>query len=213
MRSAPAAPRAATVCSAINHAPNGSTAAAVHALNTGGGDIFLGESGTNRTRVARIDGTGKGYFDGGTQNSGADYADSMRADSAAKLRPGDVLEIDPTKGNTVSLSHEPNSSLVAGVYSTKPAVLGVGNHRLGNSLAGQVPVALVGIVPTRVSAENGPVEVGDLLTTSNTPGYAMKAVPVMVHGIPVYPTGTVLGKALQPLTSGRGMIKVLVTLR
>jgi len=164
----------------INHPAGGSTAAAVHAVNLGTGDIFLGQSGT--ARVARIDGNGKGYFDGGTQNSGADYADSLRADSASKLRPGDVLAIDPRRANTVGLADRSNSTLVAGVYSTKPAVLGVGSYHLGGSLRGRVPVALVGVVPTRVSAENGPVHAGDLMTTSSTPGYAMKAKPVLVNG-------------------------------
>ena len=195
----------------INHPAGGSTAAAVHANNTGGGDIFLGQSGASR--VARIDGSGKAYFDGGTQSSGADYADSLRADSAAKLRTGDVLAIDPTKGGTVELAHGAQSTLVAGVYSTKPAMLGVGSYHLGGSLRGRVPVALVGVVPTHVSAENGPVQVGDLLTMSRTPGYAMKAKPVLVNGVPVYPAGTIIGKAMQQLGSGKGLIKVLVTLR
>jgi hypothetical protein len=200
------------VLAVISHAPNGSTAAAVHAINTLGGDLFIGETG-NGVRVARINGAGKGFFDGGTQMGGADYADSMRAENAAQLRPGDVLAIDPHEGSTVGLAHGRYSSLVAGVYSTKPSVLGVGAHHLGSSLAGEVPVALVGIVPTRVSTENGPVRAGDLLTTSSTPGYAMKALPRLVHGVPVYPTGTILGKAMQPLASGKGLIKVLVTLR
>jgi len=195
----------------IAHPVGGGGAAAVHAINNDGGDLFIGDS--EGVRKVRIDGAGTGYFDGGTQNGGADYADSMRADSASKLRPGDVLAIDPAKRNTVSLASSANSTLVAGVYSTKPAVLGVGNHQIGASLAGQVPVALVGVVPTKVSAENGPVHVGDLLTTSSTPGYAMKAKPVLVNGVAVYPTGTILGKAMQPLASGKGLIKVLVTLR
>ena len=68
-------------------------------------------------------------------------------------------------------------------------------------------------MPTRVSAENGPIRVGDLLTTSRTPGYAMKAKPVVVNGVAVYASGTILGKAMEPLHAGKGLIKVLVTLR
>ena len=59
----------------------------------------------------------------------------------------------------------------------------------------------------------GPVQVGDLLTTSSTPGYAMKASPIRVGGATLYRTGTILGKALEPLKEGKGIIKVLVTLR
>jgi hypothetical protein len=76
-----------------------------------------------------------------------------------------------------------------------------------------VPVAIVGIVPTKVTAANGPIDVGDLLVTSSTPGYAMKASPNMVGGVAIYPTGTVLGKAMEPLAQGTGVIKVLVSLR
>ncbi len=71
----------------------------------------------------------------------------------------------------------------------------------------------LGNVPTKVSAENGRVQAGDLLTTASTPGYAMKASPAVVSGIEIYPTGAILGKALQPLDGRRGIIKVLVTLR
>ncbi len=76
-----------------------------------------------------------------------------------------------------------------------------------------LPVAIVGIVPTKVSAENGTIAVGDLLTTSATPGYAMKATPVHVGDVEIYRTGTILGKALEPLNADKGVIKVLITLR
>ncbi len=42
------------------------------------------------------------------------------------------------------------------------------------ALAHEIPLAIVGIVPCKVSAENGPIEVGDLLVTSATPAHAMK---------------------------------------
>ena len=79
-----------------SHASGGTTAAAVLANNTGGGDIFLGEA--NGTHVARIDSAGKGFFDGGTQASGADYAESIQAVGGSQLSPGDVLAIAPAHG-------------------------------------------------------------------------------------------------------------------
>src|SRR5262249_27063910 len=100
-----------------------------------------------------------------------------------------------------------------GVYSTQPSILGTGKHGVDDSLAGEVPVALLGIVPTKVTAENGPIHVGDLLVTSSLPGHAMKARPKVVKGVRVYPAGAILGKALEPLRQGNGVIKVLVTLR
>jgi hypothetical protein len=192
-------------------AANGPTAAAVHAFNDAGGDLFIGEA--SGSRVARIDGSGKGFFDGGTQTGGADYAESMPADSVARLHPGDVLAIDPQHGNRVQLSSVPSSPLVLGVYSTRPSVLAVGKHRLGDSLAGEVPVALLGVVPTRVTVQNGPIRAGDLLTTSSRPGYAMRAPHVAVNGITIYSTGTILGKALTPLKGGQGIIEVLLMSR
>jgi len=180
---------------------------------TGTGNLFYGEAPFGTLRV-RIDATGKGFFNGGTQTGGADYAESMRTtDTPARLEPGDVLAIDPEAANSVRRSREPNSRLVAGVYSTKPSILAVGDHGVNDPRTGEVPVAILGIVPTKVSAENGRIQAGDLLTTASAPGYAMKASPVVVSGVEIYPTGAILGKALQPLEGRRGIIKVLVTLR
>jgi hypothetical protein len=71
----------------------------------------------------------------------------------------------------------------------------------------EIPLAILGIVPCKVSAENGPVRAGDLLVTSSTPGYAMKGTDRQRM------LGAVVGKALEPLTDGKGMIQVLVTLQ
>ena len=184
--------------------------AGVRAANTGGGssglNIFIAEAPVGTVR-ARIDGTGHGFFSGGVSSAGGDYADLMpAADSAEALEPGDVLVIDPELGEAVRRSFEPSSPLLAGVYSTKPSVLGMGERDVNEMLVGDVPVALLGIVPTKVSAENGPIRPGDLLTTAATPGHAMKAT------LPA-PQGTLLGKALAPLAEGTGVIRVLVTLR
>src|SRR5205823_5424459 len=124
-----------------------------------------------------------------------------------------VLTIDRRHGNAVQLSSKPNSQLVAGVYSTKPAVLAVGKHGIDEPLTGRVPVALLGVVPTKVTAETGSIHAGDLLVTSSTPGHAMKAPFVVVGGVKIYPTGAILGKALEPLKRGKGVIEVLVMLR
>ena len=69
------------------------------------------------------------------------------------------------------------------------------------------PIALLGKVFCKVDASFEPVRVGDLLTTSSTPGHAMKAVD------PATAFGAVIGKALRPLKEGQGLIPILVTLQ
>jgi hypothetical protein len=71
--------------------------------------------------------------------------------------------------------------------------------------ASHAAVALGGTVPCKVDASFGAIVVGDLLTTSTTPGHAMRADDPW--------PGTVIGKALEPLEMGTGTIRVLVMLR
>ena len=68
-------------------------------------------------------------------------------------------------------------------------------------------MALAGRVPVKVVDEGGPIAIGDLLTASSTAGHAMRceAAPAC--------TGAVLGKALQALPGGSGVITMLVTLQ
>jgi hypothetical protein len=69
----------------------------------------------------------------------------------------------------------------------------------------EVPLAVVGIVPCKVSAENGPIRAGDLLVTSSRPGHAMRDDSAQA--------GTIVGKALDAMPSGTGVIKILVSLQ
>ena len=158
--------------------------------------------------MARIDSTGKGFFDGGTQTGGADFAESfaVRGDKR-NYEPGDVLAIDPSSDRRLVLSHSPYSTLVAGVYSTKPGVLGSEHTSEDPLLQDEIPMAVVGIVPCKVSTENGPIARGDLLVSASTPGYAMRGSDRSRL------TGAVVGKALQPFNGEKGTIEVLVGLR
>jgi hypothetical protein len=63
------------------------------------------------------------------------------------------------------------------------------------------------VVPTKVTTENGKIARGDLLVTSSKAGYAMKGTDRTRM------VGAVVGKALQPLEKGEGVIQVLVTLQ
>src|SRR2546430_14569423 len=115
--------------------------------------------------------------------------------------------IDASGGRRVLLSQTPYSTLVAGIYSTQPGVV-ASTHRIDEALPNnEVPLAVVGIVPCKVTAENGPIMAGDLLVTSSTPGHAMKGTD---RGRML---GAVVGNALEPSQKGTGVIQVLVTLQ
>jgi hypothetical protein len=169
------------------------------------GDFIVGAGSYLGTRYWRVDRTGKGFFNGGTQASGADFAEQIAVVGKDKdYEPGDVLVISTQTDRAVELSTQPFATTVIGVYSTQPAVL-AGAPDQDDPLAG-IPVAITGIVPCKVSAENGAIQRGDLLVTSSKVGYAMRA-----GANP--PPGTVLGKALGELKDGTGVIQVLVTLQ
>ncbi len=171
-----------------------------------GGNILVGQN--NSTNKFRVDGTGRGYFDGGVQASGADFAESVavRGDRV-RYEPGDLMAIDPTGNRRLDLSQEAYSTRVAGIYSTKPGILASPHGMEDSRLAGEVPLAVVGIVPCKVTAENGSIGVGDLLVASSRAGYAMKGTD---RGRML---GAVVGKAMEPLAEGSGEIQVLVTLQ
>jgi hypothetical protein len=101
-------------------------------------------------------------------------------------------------------SSTPYSTSVLGVYSTKPGF--VGRSLKGPVGPNEVPMAMVGIVPTKVTAANGAIHPGDLLVSSSIPGYAMKGTDRSRM------LGAVIGKALGTLTSGKGVIEAGITL-
>jgi hypothetical protein len=195
----------ATVNTGVSGITNGSGGVGGYFDNTAAGNILIGA--VDGTHKFRVDGTGKGYFDGGTQTGGADFAESVAvASSTIRHAPGDLLAVDPAAKRQFKLTTEPYSTLVAGIYSTTPGVLAT-PHSINESSANEIPLAIVGIVPCKVTAENGPIAVGDLLVSSSTPGHAMKGTDRSRM------LGAVVGKALEPLAAGTGVIEVLVTLQ
>ena len=176
--------------------------------NVSGGDIIVGGVGQPEVPVFRVDGNGTVHANGGFRPFGADFAESVAVKGATEhYAPGDLLVIDPSGERRLSLSQTPYSTLVAGIYSTQPGVV-ASQHRVEEALPkNEVPLAVVGIVPCKVTAENGPIAAGDLLVTSSTAGHAMKGTD---RGRML---GAVVGKALEPLQKGTGVIQVLVTLQ
>lgn len=167
-----------------------------------------GPAGAGEVTVFRVDGNGTIFADGGFRPFGADFAESVAVKGGTEhYAPGDLLVIDASGERRLSLSQAPYSTLVAGIYSTQPGVV-ASQHRIDEAMPkNEVPLAVVGIVPCKVTAENGPVAVGDLLVTSSAPGHAMKGTD---RGRML---GAVVGKALEPLHTGTGVIQVLVTLQ
>jgi hypothetical protein len=176
-------------------------------VNASGGNLYVGM--TNGTHKFRVDTNGVAYADGGFYSSGADFAESVAVrGKPSQYEPGDVLEIDQKAKRHLTLANHPYATLVAGIYSTKPGLLASPHHIDDESFqSGEVPLAVVGIVPCKVTAENGPIAAGDLLVTSSHAGYAMKGTDRRRL------VGAVVGKALEPLPAGKGVIEVLVTLQ
>lgn len=170
------------------------------------GNMLVFRSGPSlSTVVARIDATGRGYFNNGTQSGGADLAEAFDVEGDVKTyEPGDVLVISLEKDRAVTKSAEPYSTLVLGVYATKPGVI-LTEENIEHSLNDKVPLGVIGVIPTKVCTEGGAIRKGDLLVTSSQRGVAMKADPEKVKA------GQVLGKALQNFDGGGvGLIKVFV---
>jgi hypothetical protein len=135
----------------------------------------------------------------------ADCAEDFEVEEHANIEPGVVLSL--SEEGPLTLSSTPYDRKVAGVVS------GAGGLRPGivlgrtKNAANRWPIALSGKVFCKVDARRSPIAVGDLLTTSPTPGHAMAARD---HRRAF---GAVLGKALAPLQSGVGLVPVLVALQ
>jgi hypothetical protein len=177
------------------------------ASNANGGDLFVGRAAGNTSNVFRVDPTGTVYADGGYKTGGADFAEAFAVRGATTAyAAGDVLTIDEGATRRLMLSRQPYSTLVAGIYSTKPGVL-ARPYGMDRDPHSDVPLAVMGVVPCKATSENGAIKPGDLLVTSRKEGFAMKGTNRRRM------VGAVVGKALQPLAQGDGVIQVLVTLQ
>ncbi|HMJ90101.1 MAG TPA: hypothetical protein VK530_09805 [Candidatus Acidoferrum sp.] len=123
-------------------------------------------------------------------------------------RPGMIVCIDPARPGELKVSANAYDRTVAGVVSgaggVKPGML-MGQR--GTLADGKQPVALTGRVYCWVDASRGAIAPGDLITTSETPGHGMKvAEHTRAHG-------AIIGKAMTPLSDGKGLVLVLVSLQ
>jgi len=126
-----------------------------------------------------------------------------------RVEPGAVVVIDPANPGALKLSTQAYDRKVAGVVS------GANGLSAGMVMKGQArgvangdhQVALTGRVWCWCDASQGAISPGDLLTTSATPGHAMKAADLAAA------QGAIIGKAMTPLDHGRGLVLLLVNLQ
>ncbi|HEX8110670.1 MAG TPA: hypothetical protein VF516_23220 [Kofleriaceae bacterium] len=156
-----------------------------------------------------------GYFEGDVRVTGAmtvdrdvvcsnaDCAEDFDVVDPSCAEPGAVMVL--TETGALEPCTTAYDRRVAGVIS------GAGGYRPGIILdrsaprEARKPIALMGKVYCRADAGHGAIAVGDLLTTSPTPGHAMRVSD------PARAFGAIVGKALAPLASGQGLIPLLVT--
>lgn len=136
----------------------------------------------------------EGCFNAGR---GADIAEWVLI--SEEVVPGDVLELDPEHPGRYRKTRRPYSRLVAGVVASSPGIV------LGELQAERKALlGLMGTVSVKAAAENGPIRPGDLLVSASRPGYVMRCDERERC------LGAMVGKALEPLEEGAGIIRMLV---
>jgi len=175
-------------------------AAAGILINREGGDVIIGSAsgGSSRliTPVLQITG-------------GSDFSEMFDIGGAVEPLPGMVVAIDPNNpGRLVSSSIEYDRRVVGIISGAGGVATGMTMGHDGTIADGKHPVALTGRVYCLVDASEEAVEPGDMLTTSATPGHAMKANDLDAAQC------AIIGKAMTPLAKGEtGLVLVLVNLQ
>jgi hypothetical protein len=177
-----------------------------------GNDVQIGSQKSGVTAVAAYNTADNAYMhfycSSITIEGGADLAEPFNITSRNNAVPqGAVVVIDDQNPGHLKVCDEAYDTRVAGVVSGANGISpGIQMQQQG-ILEGGKNVALTGRVYVRADASFGAIRPGDFLTTSTTPGYAMK---VTDHA---KAEGAILGKAMTGLRNGRGMVLVLVTLQ
>jgi hypothetical protein len=112
---------------------------------------------------------------------------------AERVEPGELLALDPNRPGLLTRATGALDPGIVGIAAEAP-----------REVEGVLRVALVdgNYALVKADAGYGEIRPGDLLTASYTPGHAMSSAEIV--------PGTVIGKALEPLESGIGLIRVLV---
>jgi hypothetical protein len=194
------------------YANDGSSTVALYGDSGGAGLVYV----YNATSSARIvldgndaNGDGRVIADVVEIRGGSDLSEQFDIQSAGgPIQPGMVVCIDPSHPGELVPSGRAYDRTVAGIVSgaggVKPGML-MGQQ--DTKADGKYAVALTGRVYCLADASHGSIQAGDLLTTSDTPGHAMK---VRDHA---RATGAIMGKAMSGLDKGKGLVLVLVSLQ
>jgi hypothetical protein len=141
-----------------------------------------------------------------TITGGCDLSEPFHM-SSTNIPKGAIVTIDKKHAGQLKLSERAYDHCVAGIVSGANGINpGISLHQEG-AMEGGENVALSGRVYALADASESPIEPGDLLTTSATPGHCMKATD---H---TKAQGAIIGKAMSGLKEGKGMVLVLVSLQ
>jgi hypothetical protein len=141
-------------------------------------------------------------------NISAKYQDVAEwVPTTQKLAAGTVVILDTRNSNHVLASVSAYDTRVAGVISAQPGIM------LGEAGESKALVATTGRVKVKVDATRAPIQIGDLIVTSDVAGTAMKSEPIQLGSRQIHTPGTIIGKALEPLEKGTGEILVLLSLQ
>jgi len=139
---------------------------------------------------------------------GLDVSESFPVSTQGGVRPGMVVSIDADHPGSLTISVDPYDRKVAGVVSGAGGIqVGMVMGQAGGVTDADAPIALTGRVYCLADASSSPIEPGDLLTTSGTPGHAMKVTDFDRA------QGAILGKAMSSLDEGTGLVLVLINLQ
>ena len=140
---------------------------------------------------------------------GSDFAEHFTVlPGAEHISPGHIVSVVPGTNGKLQLSKKKYDSKVIGIVSGANGIqTGLMMGQKGSLADGDLPVALSGRTYVYATNENGPIVEGDFLTSSSTPGHAMKATKRKKA------QGAIIGKALTSMHENVGYVLVLVTLQ
>jgi hypothetical protein len=171
-------------------------------LGNGGFSFIKNGAGPNTVAVPVLQITG-----GSDIAEPYDVAPARDAKGEIKPVPGMVVSIDPDRVGKMRVADRPYDRRVAGIISGANGVAaGLTLAQSGTCADGEFPIAKVGRVWVLADATDSPIEPGDLLTTAELPGHAMRADPSRA-------AGCAIGKAMSRLDSGKGYVLLLVNLQ